>query len=342
MKKAFQDKTWANMIKKTNTGECSVPVRVLIIFIAISICFITGCQRIDEVTPIVDQTDVTSDNTSMVGGGLGPCAVSYPDIITDNFGGAYAVYQVYVSKSNLKEIYVQRISSKGSRLWGKKGILITNIGGIADVPLRIFSDNNGNAIVAWRNDQGTISLTRINSEGHILWQKDVEPFDTSQIISDSASGLIYIVKDSILERIDAEGNLIWTAVTNSYDVNKVTGKFIISDNRGGVITYAVEFDGGKSSIYLQRIDFNGNYPWQKDDTLFYSTDKEIGGMSISADGIGGAVVIWKESKGDVDQPNDYDLRALRIDKNGNILWQKSNKPIIVSERAGGGTASYCR
>jgi hypothetical protein len=37
----------------------------------------------------------------------------------------------------------------------------------------------------------------------------------------------------------------------------------------------------------------------------------------------------------VDQPNDYDLRALRIDKNGNILWQKSNEPIIVSERAGG-------
>ncbi|MCJ7515712.1 MAG: hypothetical protein MUO89_07095 [Dehalococcoidia bacterium] len=310
--------------------------RVLLMVIAINICFTAGCQRINEVTPVFNQIDVTSDNTSMVGGGLGPCAVSYPDITTDSSGGAYAVYQVYMSKSNLKEVYVQKISSKGSRLWGEKGILITNIGGIADVPLRIFSDNNGNAIVAWRNDQGTISLTRINSEGHILWQKDVEPFDTSQIISDGAGGLIYIAKDSILKRIDAEGNLIWARNTTAFDINKVSGKFITSDGLGGVITYALESDTGESSnIYLQRIDSSGDYCWQKDDTLLYSTDKEVGGMSISADGTEGAVVIWDENKGDVEQPNDYDLRALRIDKNGNILWQRNNKPIIVSERAGG-------
>jgi hypothetical protein len=308
---------------------------VVVLMVGLVNCSPTVKNEVPPASGTVNFPDITSDNTSTVGGGLGPSAVSYPDITTDSSGGAYAVYQVYMSKSNLKEVYVQKISSKGSRLWGEKGILITNIGGIADVPLRIFSDNNGNAIVAWRNDQGTISLTRINSEGHILWQKDVEPFDTSRIISDSAGGLIYIVKDSILKRIDAEGNLIWTAVTSSYDVNKVSGKYITSDNRGGAITYAVEFDGGKSNIYLQRIDSNGNYCWQKDDTIFYSTDKEIGGMSISADGTGGAVVIWKESKGDVDQPSDYDLRALRIDKNGNILWQKSNEPIIVSERAGG-------
>jgi hypothetical protein len=258
--------------------------------------------------------------------------VSYPDITSDNYGGAYAVYQVFKSQSNANEIYVQRINASGSRLFGEKGILVASIGGIfAGEPLNVLADNNGNAIVAWRDKQGITSLIRLNQQGHILWQKKVDDFVyTSQIISDSAGGLIYVADDSTLKRIDAEGNPVWTKTTSSYDVNRIAGKFLISDGLGGAITHTLESNTGeRTNIYIQRIDSNGNYSWQKDDTLLYSTDKEINDMSISDDGTGGAVVIWTENKWDWEQPKDYDVRALRIDKNGNILWQKNNEPLEV-------------
>jgi hypothetical protein len=286
--------------------------RILAIFITIGMCFTIGCHK----------ASVTTE----------PGNISYPNIISDSYDGAYAVYQVFRSQSNVNEIYVQRISSSGSRLWGEKGVLVASIQRtFSNEPLIVLADDNGNAIVAWQDKHGITSLIRLNQEGHILRQKKIDEYIySSQIVSDSAGGIIYMANDSVLKRVDAEGNPVWTKTTSTYDVNKVAGKFIISDGMGGAITYTLESNAEeRTNIYIQRVDSDGNYYWKNDDTLLYSADKEIGDMSVSADGTGGAVVMWTESKWDWESPKYFYVRALRIDKDGVIRWQKNNEPLEV-------------
>ena len=270
-------------------------------------------------------------------GGLEIGAVNYPDIAPDNAGGAYAIYQVYLSQQEINQFYLQRINPDGARLWGEKGILIGEASGDLDSGgLRVLADDDGGAIAAWcDNWNDVMSITKVNSQGEILWQKNIEGIKyASHIASDGASGIIYIVDDSGMQRMDAEGNLVWDRPEFLVE-NPVVDLRIISDGSGGAFV-SIKGRKGDKSVYVQRIDGEGNCPWsQRAVSIFYrsseeaSTFAEEANACIATDGTGGAFVVWLERDPEVISGSAFLMNVLRLSEGGEIIWQKRNLPGVL-------------
>jgi hypothetical protein len=261
-------------------------------------------------------------------------AVNHPDITSDNTGGAYAVYQVYLSSSEINQFYIQRISLDSARLWGEKGVLLGEASGNLDIDtLGVMADDNGDAIAAWCDWWNDIMyVTKVNSQGEILWQKDVEGIKyASHIASDGAGGIIYILDDSGIQRVDAEGNLLWDRPEFLVE-EPVSDRKIISDGFGGAFVITVG-KGDEKTVYVQRIDSEGTCPWSQGAvSIFYRSSEEASGFSeeasacLTTDGTGGAFVVWLERDLEALSSPAYLMSVLKLSGDGDIIWQKRNLP----------------
>lgn len=116
-----------------------------------------------------------------------------PKVTGDGTGGAIAVYED-IRSGNQHDFYAQKISPEGDILWGEKGLLIG--GGYKEFDsfheLHIVSDGSGGAFIAWsaypsepdwrlapgqRQIPYITHVTRADSEGSILWQREVRGID---------------------------------------------------------------------------------------------------------------------------------------------------------------------
>ncbi len=101
----------------------------------------------------------------------------------------------------------------------------------------------------------------------------------------------------------------------------------------------------KNSIFIQRIDGNGNTLWSAGG-ISLSPDSTIAWSpaDVSPDGYGGALVCWADGRDS--ETNSRDVYAQRLDSNGNKLWgtwgaqvytgpEDQDYPLIVSDGAGG-------
>jgi len=73
-----------------------------------------------------------------------------PQIISDGFGGAIIVWEIYISGSY--DILAQRIASNGTSLWGNSPVIVCNAPAGQMMP-KICSDNDGGAIITWHDDR---------------------------------------------------------------------------------------------------------------------------------------------------------------------------------------------
>jgi len=126
---------------------------------------------------------------------------------------------------------------------------------------------------------------------------------------------IYIVK------VDKNGRKIWEKI---YRKNQETvGYDIISSPNGEylIIGYTVVFNnvggwlsGGKESIYILKIDENGNKLWEK---VYKTNEKDLRGTSIDMTKDRNYIISGYIKGSWVDEPY-----ILKIDKNGNKIWDK--------------------
>lgn len=260
------------------------------------------------------------------GGALEVGAVNLPDITLDKAGGAYAVYQVYLSQPEINQFYIQRISPEGARLWGERGVLIGEASGkLRSGGLRVLADDNGNAIAAWCDWWNDVMyVTKVNPQGEILWQKEIEDLKyASHIVSDGAGGIIYIVAETGMQRLDAEGNLVWDRPGFLVE-EAVADRKIVGDGAGGAFVITIEKSSEKS-VRVQRIDGEGNCPWSQGDVAVYSGSEEANAC-ITADGTGGVFVIWSERDPDETKSLRELMSVLRLSEDGEVIWQKRNLP----------------
>jgi hypothetical protein len=268
------------------------------------------------------------------GGLLEVGAVNHPDITSDNAGGAYAVYQVYLSQTGVNQFYLQRISPEGACLWGERGVLIGEASGNLDIDtLGVMADDNGDAIAAWCDWWNDVMyVTKVDSQGEILWQEAIYDLKyASHIVSDGAGGIIYIVGETGLQRRDAEGKLVWDRPGFLVE-EEVADRIIASDGAGGAFIVTIE-KGSEKSVRVQRIDSEGNCPWSQGAvTIFYRTIDEASDFSeeasarIIADGTGGAFVVWSERDPDETKSQRELMSALRLSGDGEVVWQKRGLP----------------
>lgn len=98
---------------------------------------------------------------------------STPEIIPDGTGGLIGCWYDY--RDNF-QLYAQRLSSKGYRLWDSNGVEITT-DSTSTYPFGIITDGSGGAILSWKAmDSDALRAQRVDALGNIRWADQGVPF----------------------------------------------------------------------------------------------------------------------------------------------------------------------
>ena len=125
---------------------------------------------------------------------------------------------------------------------------------------------------------------------------------------------------------------------------------VCSDGIGGAImVWRDPRDGWENQgIYVQRIDHNGEIKWIANGIAICTGDNELIHPKICSDGLGGAIIVWEDSRNGED---NYDIYAQRVDHNGSVMWAPNGTvicnainnqlyPQICSDGTGGAIISW--
>jgi|GEM_PF-2734671 len=216
--------------------------------------------------------------------------------------------------------------STGTRQWIK-----TYGGDSADEAYSILQTKDGGYIVAGSTQSFGAGrydgwVIKLDASGNIIWQKTYGDIleDLIQSVTQLSSG-DYIVagythgshlKDVWVLKLDSTGNILWqkTYGGNSDDVANSIEK---TADGGFILTgYTESFGAGRSDVWVLKLDSAGEIIWQKT----YGGGNYDFGNSIQQTEDGGFIVAGiTESFG----AGGQDLLLLKLDSNGNIVWQKA-------------------
>jgi len=319
-------------------------ITVLVVILLTSTMFITGCGCLQQA-----------------------CQPYGPRLTGDGTGGAIVVYED-VKGGNRHDFYVQKISPEGNILWVEKGVLIGSGYKECDSyhELHIVGDGSGGAIIVWsaypskpdwkqppgqRQIPYLTHITRVGSEGSILWQKEVSGVD--HMVGDNAGAAIIATDDSYNERtllvtkLDSDGSFPWgedgvSFYVDGYQANSLQ---LVSDSDGGAIITWQERTGKPDNrvtgIYTQRIDAEGILPWGQDSVLLYASSEDVSAeeLQLTGDGSGGAIATWMQiPQGKVEDGSPkaslFDICAQRVDASGNTLWEENGIRLRITENGG--------
>jgi hypothetical protein len=227
----------------------------------------------------------------------------YPNLVNDGAGGAIIAWQDW--RDGKGDIYIQRISADGQRLWQEHGAPVCKMPERQWHP-SIIVDGEGGAIIVWmdhRNDREDAIITR------------AEP--------NSGSGW-----DIYAQRVDTQGSIKWQmngvpiclAQGDQYDYS------VIDDGAGGASITWYDQRGGDWDIYAQKLDASGSAKWTKDGLLVCAEPRDQYNPNIASDGAGGVIITWWDKRGGY-----ADIYAQRIDTDGNFLWTEGGAAICTAE-----------
>ncbi|MFH1022407.1 MAG: fibronectin type III domain-containing protein [Planctomycetota bacterium] len=205
----------------------------------------------------------------------------------------------------------------------------------------------GSALALW-SDSASVG------DPVVVWN-DVQ--NNPAAVSDGAGGVIVAWQDArsgadndiYAQRVTATGPQ-WTAggipvVTLAQDQANPAA---VSDGAGGVIIGWQDFrSGADNDIHAQRLDSDGNALWTANGVLVTGAISHQELPKMIADGAGGAILAWRDSRGGVTS----DIYAQRLDADGNPLWTADgvavcaaagdqDKPVLVSDGAGGAVVAW--
>jgi|JFJP01.1.fsa_nt_gi hypothetical protein len=230
-----------------------------------------------------------------------------PVLATDGAGGAIITWEDTRNGSANIDIYAQRISDKGVLMWDANGIPVCTVSGDQTLP-NIASDSMGGAFITWQDNRRTtkaIYAQRINPQGQRQWQAD---------------GMPVCVKGdpALAPRIAATAK----------------GEAIITWQNGN--------SGGTWDIYAQKVNID-TISWALNGVSVCSAPLSQMNPVIVADGFGGAIVTWEDTRTSFSNPDIY---AQSITSSGLVQWTPNGIPIctlpeiqatpaITSDGAGG-------
>ena len=100
------------------------------------------------------------------------------------------------------------------------------------------------------------------------------------------------------------------------------GNFLVFGNTSSINGNIVDKTIEVSDYWLLKLDFNGNVIWSK---TYGGSDEDVGQEVIQTTD-GGYVIVGYSKSNDIDASNNegqHDNWILKLDNNGNILWEKS-------------------
>ncbi len=264
-------------------------------------------------------------------------------IVADGAGGAVIVWEDY--RSDIGDIYAQRLNAMGVRLWTATGVALcvaTNY----QSPTSIVGDGSGGAIVSWIDLRNGVNYDvyarRINASGVPQWTADGVPLCNltgnqveSRIASDGAGGAIVMWDDArganvdiYAQRINATGTTQWTANGTAVCLaagNQSTGT-VLADGFGGAYFTWADYRGGSWDAYALRMNASGNRLWTENGIVVSAAAIDQVYPALAADGSGGVIVTWLDYR----NGTNYDVYVQRVSPLGATQWTANGVAISTA------------
>lgn len=248
-------------------------------------------------------------------------------IIPDGSGGFYACW------GDGTNLFVQRIGSNGTKLWGTDVLL-----SMTATKAFLCTDGNGGVIIAWADIRDDLTFAR---------------------------------SQTYLQRLNATGNKLWAADgvralnTASFD----TPFGIVPDGNGGAVIALtdarnsnydpVENEFDNIDIYAQRVNAAGIIQWAASgvaactQTSNQVNNSDRRNAQVVADGSGGAVLAWIDYRNDPSngRGGPGDIYAQRINGSGTAQWtsdgevvcdaaEYQQEPALMADGTGGAVLAW--
>jgi hypothetical protein len=266
--------------------------------------------------------------------GASDYSVNRPRIVADGSGGAIFVWEDYYDYAAY-DLYAQRVDSLGNIFWDGSGVAVCTAAGDQEWSA-ICSDGAEGCIIAWTDERTSsnsdIYAQRINAAGNPVWAADGIEICTAdsiqqevQIIADGSGGAIIVWVDYRTEgdlyaqKVNASGVVQWTAdgapVCQYNDIQYEPR--IATDGAGGAFVTWYDRRGTGYDTYLQRIDSSGNEVFTSGGITLCNEYASQRYPQITADGVGGAIVVWEDFRDGSEQSYLY---AHRVNSSGMKVW----------------------
>jgi len=270
--------------------------------------------------------------------GVGVCTEdfgqSYPEIVSDNAGGAIIVWEDAYSGNS--DVFAQRINSSGVVQWLASGVAVCSAADDQYAP-EIIADGSGGAIVTWEDGRNVTSMDiyaqKISGAGAMQWgangmavcsnsNSQIRP----QLTSDGAGGGIFAWEDN---RLGTEYHIYAQQINSAGVAASVDGILVsssageqiraqlISDGNGGAIIIWQDGFSASCDIYAQRINASGQAQWTTGGVEVCAEDNQQAYPELISDENGGAFISWMDNRNTSDF---YNLYAQHLNSSGVKQW----------------------
>lgn len=271
-------------------------------------------------------------------------AQSYPEVVSDNAGGAIIVWEDAYSGNS--DVYAQRINSSGVVQWLASGVAVCTAAEDQYTP-RIIADENGGAIVTWEDYRSGTSMDiyaqKISAAGAMQWGANgMAVCDNSfsqirpQLTSDGAGGGIFAWEDNRV----APGSHIYAQQISSAGVAASVDGILVSslaseqghpqltsDGNGGAVIIWQQGYSASTDVYAQRINASGTAVWTTEGVEVCAEDVQQAYPELISDGNGGAYIVWADNRNTSDF---YNLYAQHLNSSGVKQWTTSGVAVTTA------------
>jgi hypothetical protein len=289
-------------------------------------------------------------------------------ITSDGAGGFIAVW-IDSREETHYDLYAQRVDSNGNTLWQAGGVAVSAAADDQDWPM-ICSDGASGCIIVWVDERTSfvnddIYAQRIDADGNALWTADGIAVCTAdsvqleaQIVPDGSGGAVISWSDYrddgdiYAQRLDSDGVALWAADGAPVCILQSSIQYqhrLATDGSGGAWVTWADRQSSSLDIRIQRIDASGAIRFAPAGITLCSYNETQREPEITADGSGGAIVVWEDFR---NGSGNGDIYAQRIDRLGTILWTETNgepicnsaniayDPVIISDGDGGAIITW--
>ncbi len=272
--------------------------------------------------------------------------VGYKVLITSD-GGYLILGETSSFGEGESDIWLIKTDSLGDKIW-EKTIGSENL----DIGWAIRPTDDGGYIIVGlttHNSKGMddLWLLKVDSEGNKLWENThgYTDFDSGSDIMQTSDGG-YIIIGSVnntgcasgqiwLLKTDSSGNILWEKAFG--DAGDNFGNSILITEDGGYLLVGSGFRSGETDgydLWLIKTNADGDVLWDK---KHGEEDFNMGWSTYPTDE-GGYIITGEKFS----CPGNADTWLLKIDKNGDILWEKTfptsdlDRGVSVAQTSEGG------
>jgi hypothetical protein len=310
----------------------------------------------EDSSDIVYAQRVSADGSLLWGEGgsyIGQIQLAYQGMpmVADGAGGAVLLWKD--SSVRWIELYAQRISQDGKRLWGTGGVLVSTLDSEKDRP-QLINDGTRGFIIAWADTTNEtfehgIYAQKLDAEGQPIWGDTgvpiCEKYDIPrdpQITADGSGGCViawrYVhltdVGGIFAQRLSPDGERLWQEggvplwdIPQGLPDSDIGDIYITGDGSGDSIVIW-KGSGDATGVFAQKLDAYGHCLWSESGLEVYQNPsfRTVGYSSVISDGSGGFIIGSRVSRGS-DMSRTDSVYTQRIDSAGNRLWGENGLEI---------------